>query len=64
MSMDAVILLSGFLVLTLLVFSGFIMHVHYISSRPLLATFGFVAVSTLILAFSGMLIMFFLSLID
>jgi hypothetical protein len=62
--MDAVILLSGLLVLALLVFGGFIMHVHYISSRPLIGTFGFVAVSAMILAVSGMLIMFLLSVMD
>ncbi len=64
MSMDAVILLSGFLIVTLLVLGGFIMHVHYIPSRPLLATFGFVAVSALILTIFGMVFMFFYSMMD
>ena len=44
-------------VLVLLVFGGFIMHVHFISSRPWVATFSFVAVSALILAVFGAVIM-------
>ncbi len=64
MSMDAVILLSGLLVLALLVFGGFIMHVHYISSRPRVAMFCFVGVSALIVAAWGILLMFFVSLME
>ena len=57
MGIIELLFLIGLLVLMLLVVGGFIMHIRYFPSRPLLATFGFVAVFSLILTVFSMMFM-------
>jgi hypothetical protein len=59
MSTEAVLLsrLLMMTVLALLVFAGLFVHIRYVSSRPLLATFGLLAFGSLIASFFGILLM-------